>query len=72
VGNCVTIQERRTACGDEDAWYRVTEQRPTSDGCSAGRRRSEDGRFCLALRHPIKVKIDPPTIEMGPSPTPGH
>jgi hypothetical protein len=44
VGNCVTIQEQRTACGDEDAWYRVTKERATSDGCSTGRRRSEDER----------------------------
>lgn len=58
VGDCVTIQEKRTACGDEDAWYRVTRQRPTSGGCSAGRRRSEDGRFCLQPLDPVEVDID--------------
>jgi hypothetical protein len=53
----VTIQEKRTACGDSDAWYRVTKERPTSDGCSSGRRRSEDDRFCLAPLDPVEVKI---------------
>jgi hypothetical protein len=59
VGNCVTIQEQRTGCDESDAWYRVTKERPTSDGCAAGRRRSENREFCLALVHPIKVKIGP-------------
>jgi hypothetical protein len=60
VGNCVTIQEQRTGCGDSDAWYRVTKQRPTSDGCASGRRRSEDGRYCLELRHPLRISGDNP------------
>ena len=57
VGNCVTIQEKRTACGDSDAWYRVSRQRPTSDGCTSPRRRSEDGRFCLMPLDPVEVEI---------------
>ena len=68
VGDCVTIQEKRTACGDEDAWYRVTRQRPTSDGCSAPRHRSEDRRFCLEWLDPIEV--DFPDLEPAPIPTP--
>jgi hypothetical protein len=72
VGNCVTIQEQRTACGDEDAWYRVTKERPTSDGCSTRRRRSEDKRYCLALVHPVKVDIDLPKLDLGAAPTPSR
>ena len=72
VGNCVTIQEKRTGCGESDAWYRVTAERPTSDGCAAGRRRSEDKRFCLALVHPIKVKIDLPKVDIDPLATPSR
>jgi hypothetical protein len=70
VGDCVTILEQRTGCGDSDAWYRVTKERPTSDGCSNGRDRSENRRFCLALVHPIKVKI--PKIKLGPFTTPSR
>jgi hypothetical protein len=57
VGDCVTIQEKRTACGDSDAWYRVSRQRPTSDGCTSPRRRSEDGRFCLMPLDPVVVDL---------------
>jgi hypothetical protein len=70
VGDCVTIQERRTACGDQDAWYRVTREPPTSDGCSTSRRRSEDERFCLAPLDPVKVHIDVPPLDLGATPTP--
>ncbi|MEO8688275.1 MAG: hypothetical protein ABI611_08630 [Solirubrobacteraceae bacterium] len=69
VGNCVTIQEKRTACGDSDAWYRVTKERPTSDGCSSGRRRSEDRRFCLMALTPVKVDIQIPKLDI---PTPAR
>jgi hypothetical protein len=70
VGDCVTILEQRTGCGDSDAWYRVTKERPTSDGCSNGRDRSESRKLCLALVHPIKVKI--PEIHIGPLATPSR
>lgn len=69
VGDCVTIQEKRTACGDEDAWYRVTKQRPTSDGCSTRRRRSEDGRFCLEPLDPVEVVIPDFDLQLSPTPS---
>jgi hypothetical protein len=71
VGDCVTIQEKRTACGDSDAWYRVSKERPTSDGCSSPRRRSEDGRYCLMPLSPVEVDIQIPTIDL-PTPTPSR
>jgi hypothetical protein len=60
--DCLTILEDRTPCGDSDAWYRMTDEKPTSDGCSRGRRRSEDGDRCLAPLHPVKVKIEVPPL----------
>ena len=68
VGDCVTIREQRTPCGDEDAWYRVIKERPTSDGCAAGRHRSEDGGFCLLPVYPVEVEL--PEFEYVPIPTP--
>ena len=55
--DCLTILEDRTACGSSGAWYRITKEEPTSDGCPKGWRRSEDGELCLALVDPIEVKI---------------
>jgi hypothetical protein len=55
--DCLTIQELRTSCDRSDAWYRPTKEKPTSDGCSKGRRRSDDGRRCLELVHPITVDL---------------
>ena len=55
--DCLTIQEQRTSCDRSDAWYRVTKEKPTSDGCSRGRRRSEDGERCLSLVHPIVIEF---------------
>jgi hypothetical protein len=55
--DCLTILEQRISCAREDAWYRVTKEKPTSDGCSRGRRRSEDRKHCLEPVHPIKVEI---------------
>ena len=60
--DCLTILERPTPCGDSDAWYRPTKEEPTTDGCSHGRRRSEDGERCLALLHPVKVDIKLPPL----------
>ena len=71
VGDCVTIQEKRTACGDSDAWYRVRRERPTSDGCASPQRRSEDGRYCLIPLTPVKVDIQLPKIELT-TPTPSR
>ena len=70
--DCLTILEHPTPCGDSDAWYRPTTERPTSDGCSRGRRRSEDRKHCLALVHPIKVRVDVPKLVLDPvaSPSP--
>ena len=68
VGDCVTIREQRTPCGDEDAWYRVIKERPTSDGCATGRRRSVDERFCLLPVAPVEVDL--PELEFVPIPTP--
>ena len=70
VGDCVTIEEKRTACGDSDAWYRVTKEKPTSDGCSRRRRRSENREFCLERLDPIDVDIDVP--ELAPLATPSR
>jgi hypothetical protein len=56
--DCLTIQEHRTPCGDSDAWYRPTKETPTSDGCSTGRRRSNDGKRCLEILHPVTIKFD--------------
>ena len=53
--DCLTILEQRTSCDRSNAWYRPTKEKPTSDGCSKGRRPSEDGDRCLELVHPIKV-----------------
>jgi hypothetical protein len=66
--DCLTIQELRTSCDRSDAWYRPTKEKPTSDGCSKGRRRSDErsgderaargsGKRCLELVHPIKVDL---------------
>jgi hypothetical protein len=66
--DCLTILEQRTSCDRSSAWYRPTEEKPTSDGCSKGRRVSDErsgderaargsGKRCLALVHPIKVDI---------------
>jgi len=55
--DCLTIQELRTSCDRSDAWYRPTKEKPTSDGCTKGRRPSEDGKRCLELVHPIKVDL---------------
>ena len=68
--DCLTILEHPTPCGDSDAWYRPTSEQPTSDGCSRGRRRSEDGTRCLALVHPIKVRVDLPKLDLDPVATP--
>jgi hypothetical protein len=57
VRDCLTILEDPTPCGDSDAWYRITKERPTSDGCSRGRRRSEDGDRCIAPLDPVEVKL---------------
>jgi hypothetical protein len=56
--DCLTIQELRTSCDRSDAWYRPTKEKPTSDGCSKGRRRSDDGKRCLELVHPITIRFD--------------
>jgi hypothetical protein len=58
--DCLTILEQRISCDREDAWYRVTKEKPTSDGCSRGRRRSEDRKRCLEPVHPVEV----PTIDL--------
>jgi len=55
--DCLTILEDATPCGDSDAWYRPTKDKPAAGGCSRGRRPSEDGERCLALLHPIEVKL---------------
>jgi hypothetical protein len=55
--DCLTIQEQRMSCDRSDAWYRITKEKPTSDGCSRGRRRSEDGERCLSLVHPIVIEF---------------
>jgi hypothetical protein len=55
--DCLTIQEHRTPCGDSDAWYRPTKEKPTSDGCSRGRRPSDDRKGCLEILHPIKIDL---------------
>jgi len=55
--DCLTILEDRTGCADSDAWYRITKEEPTSDGCSKGRRRSEDGDRCLEPLDPVEVKL---------------
>ena len=60
--DCLTILEDRTPCGDSDAWYRPTKERPTSDGCSRGRRPSEDGKRCLTPLHPVKVEVKIPPL----------
>jgi len=57
--DCLTILEDRTACSSSGAWYRITKEKPTSDGCSKGRRRSEDGDHCLLPLDPVTVEIDP-------------
>ena len=62
VRDCLTILEDRTPCGDSDAWYRITKEEPTSDGCSKGRRRSEDGERCLAPLDPVEVDIEVPPL----------
>jgi hypothetical protein len=56
--DCLTILEDRTACDSAAAWYRITKEAPTSDGCSRGRRRSEDGERCLEPLDPVEVKLD--------------
>ena len=60
--DCLTILEDRTPCGDSDAWYRITKEEPTSDGCAKGRRRSEDGERCLAPLDPVEVDIEVPSL----------
>jgi hypothetical protein len=55
--DCLTILEDRTACSSSAAWYRITKEKPTSDGCPRRLRRSEDGELCLALVDPVEVEI---------------
>jgi len=55
--DCLTILEDKTPCDSSNAWYRPTKEKPTSDGCSRGRRVSEDKDHCLELVHPIKVNL---------------
>ena len=55
--DCLTILEDRTACSSSAAWYRIAKEEPTSDGCSRGRRRSEDGDLCLEPLDPVEVTI---------------
>jgi hypothetical protein len=58
--DCLTILEDRTACDSSGAWYRITKEKPTSDGCSRGRRRSEDRERCLEPLDPVEVDVDLP------------
>ena len=63
--DCLTIQERRTSCDRSDAWYRPTKEKPTSDGCSKGRRRSEDGEAlpaspCIRSRSICRASLRAP------------
>jgi hypothetical protein len=60
--DCLTILEDRTPCSDSDSWYRVTKEKPTSDGCSRGRRRSENRELCLRPLDPIEVDIEVPPL----------
>ena len=55
--DCLTILEDPAYCDGSNAWYRITKEKPTSDGCSRGRRKSEDGDRCLEPLHPVEVKI---------------
>jgi hypothetical protein len=55
--DCLTILEKRTGCSESDAWYRITKEKPTSDGCSRDRRRSEDRERCLKPLNPVEVKL---------------
>ena len=55
--DCLTILEDRTACSSSAAWYRITKEEPASDGCSRGRRKSEDGDRCLEPLDPVEVTI---------------
>ena len=55
--DCLTILEDRTACGNAAAWYRITKDEPTSDGCPRGQRESEDGERCLEPLDPVEVQI---------------
>jgi hypothetical protein len=56
--DCLTILEDRTSCSRSAAWYRITKEKPTSDGCSRGRRKSDDGDKCLEPLNPVEVDID--------------
>jgi hypothetical protein len=68
--DCLTVLEHPTPCGDADAWYRPTTEKPTPDGCARGRRKSDDGKRCLAFVHPIKVHVDVPELNLDPIVTP--
>ena len=46
-GVCLTEFENRTGCSDANAYYRITEEKPTSDGCPRGQRRSMVNDLCL-------------------------
>ena len=46
-GVCLNRAEEDTGCSDADAYYRITEEQPTSDGCPRGQRESTVYANCL-------------------------
>jgi hypothetical protein len=52
TGVCLTRAEDRTGCDERNAYYKIVKEKPTSEGCSGGRREDSTGQWCLQATEP--------------------